>query len=157
MDEKNSKSAERAYRAVIDAINKIGLKYGEGGDMSVSFSMSGDDLNMDFLIAIDAERGIVRLLSPMPYRIPKERRVDSAVVIAQINYKIINGFFEYDIEGGTVMYKMNVCYRDSLISSEAIEYMILYAAETVEKNNDALFLFGKGALDFGDFFDDDDY
>lgn len=67
-----------------------------------------------------------------------------AVVVA--NYGFADGSFDYNISDGTILFRLTSSYRESTLSEELFEYMLLVSATTVDKYNDKFFMISKGML-----------
>ena len=48
-------------------------------DLVISMTVHGEDLPQPTLVMVDADREVVRLLSPLPTKIPEDKRIDAAV------------------------------------------------------------------------------
>lgn len=78
-DVKKQKDARSAYKTLLTALDSMEWKYERDDEkMRVDFSVRGDDLAMNFIVLIDEERQLIRLLSFLPFNFPKETRVEGA-------------------------------------------------------------------------------
>ena len=83
-DSKKLMYAKEAYNTLCRALDNIGWKYNRMEDeLKIMFGVGGDDLPMNFLIIIDAERQLVRLLSLLPFKMNSDKRVDGACSICK--------------------------------------------------------------------------
>ena len=63
-DVKKQKDARSAYKTLLTALDSMEWKYERDDEkMRVDFSVRGDDLAMNFIVLIDEERQLIRLLS----------------------------------------------------------------------------------------------
>ena len=115
--------------------------------------MVGDDLPMGFMLNIDAERELIRLLSPIPVTFEDDKRLEGAIATSQINYRIADGSFDYNYKKGTVIFRLTSSYIDSLISKDLLEYMVGVAGYTIDEYNDKLVMLAKGELPLEAFFE----
>lgn len=141
------KKAEEVRNTLVKAMNELQMKYSEDGENTFKFSFGGDDLPMYFRMTIDASRQLIVLLSPQQYNIPRNKIVDAAMAISQINYSLNDGSFDFDITDGSIAFRMTSSFRESLISTELLQYMIAVSVNTVDDYNDKLDDIGKGKLD----------
>lgn len=151
-DEKQMKSAEATYKLLCQMLDENDWKYEKNDEkMVVHFIVQGDDIPMDFIAAIDADRYLIRIMSRLPFNFGEDARVAGAIVTGQVNYKLAEGSFEYDYTDGEVRFKLTSSYRDSLISKDLFNYMIQLACWTVDKYNDQFLLVAKGLLSADEF------
>ena len=152
-DEKKMKNAQNVYNTLCEMLDDKKLRYQKHPeDLVVTFTMRGDDLPMDFVINIDAERELVRLLSALPVQFGADKRMEGAIATSRANYRLIDGSFDYDYNTGRVLFRMTSSFADSLVSKDLMEYMVAVACYTVDDYNDALLLLAKGMMSIEDFF-----
>ncbi len=146
------KNAQNMYNNLCAMLDEKEVRYNRMDDeMMVKFTMRGEDLPMDYLIAVDAERELVRLFSYLPVTFSGDDRVLGAVVTCRINYELADGCFDYNFADGTVMFRMTASYKDSLISKDLLAYMVACTGYTVDKYNDTLLLLAKGRMSLEEF------
>ena len=93
---------------------------------------------MNFLIIIDAERQLVRLLSLLPFQMNSDKRVEGALATCIINYLLADGSFDFDLDEGHIMFRLTASFRESLLGEELFKYMVSIACHTIDKYNDQL-------------------
>ncbi len=145
------KKATEVRATLVKAMDELQMKYSEDGENTFKFSFGGDDLSMFFRITIDADRQLIVLISPQQYEIPRDKIVDAAMAISQINYTLNDGSFDFDITDGSIAFRMTSSFRESLISTELLQYMIAISVNTVDEYNDKLEAIGSGKLDAREF------
>lgn len=118
---------------------------------AIRFVVTGEDLPMDIVAFVDAERQLVRILSPLDCSFPEDRRLDGAIAICRVNYVLRDGNFDYDYTNGTVMFKCTTSFLDSSISVDVLEYMVNLTTETVDWFNDRIVLLAKGKMTLDEF------
>ena len=151
-DVKKQKDARSAYKTLLTALDSMEWKYERDDEkMRVDFSVRGDDLAMNFIVLIDEDRQLIRLLSFLPFNFPKETRVEGAIATSQINYKLAEGSFDYDLSDGETSFRQTSSFRGSLISPKMLQEMVNCAVCTVDDYNDKLFMLSKGVLSLNDF------
>lgn len=121
-------------------------------DLVVTFVMGGDDIPMPFILRVDAERELIRLVSPIPVVFEGDRRLDGAIATCQANYRIVDGSFDYDYKEGKILFRLTSSFMDSLISKELLGYMVAVAGATVDEYNDKFVLLATGQKKLEDFF-----
>jgi len=145
------KKAKAVYDALVRAMDKLDMKYECVGDGEFVFNFEGDDLPMSFKMKIDEKRELVVLLSVLPFKIKSENILGAAIAAGQINYLLMDGSFDIDIDDGSAAFRMTSSFRDSLVSEISLQYMIACSVHTVDKFNDKLFMISEGALDAEEF------
>ena len=152
-DDNKSTLAYETYQTLLRAIELTEWKCTRHDeDLTITFGVSGDDLDMDFIVKVDAERQLVRLLSQLPVNfVTGGKLMEGAIATSVANYSLADGSFDYDILKGNVYFRMTTSYRSSVISPDALRYMINCAAYTVDKFNDQLLLVSNGAMSISEF------
>lgn len=144
--------AKEAYNTLCRTLDNIGWTYKRMDDeLKLMFGVGGDDIPMNFLIIVDADRQLIRLLSLMPFQMNSDKRVEGAIATCIINYVLADGSFDLDIETGHVMFRLTASFRDSLLSEELFRYMVSIACHTIDKYNDQLSDLNDGKLSVEDF------
>ena len=115
-------------------------------DMVITLTVKGDDFPIPVMIRVLGEREVVRLSSPIPGEFPEDKRIDAAVAIAAINYRLLNGSFILDMDDGSVAFRICQCYHDNDISDEQIRYLFSMLFMTTDEFNDTLFMMAKGLI-----------
>ena len=153
-DEKKLKSAQNVYKTLCAMLDEKELKYEKHeDDLVVTFFLGGDDIPMQFVLNVDSERQLIRLLSPIPVTFEGDKCKEAAIAACQVNYRIADGSFDFDYKKGRILFRMTSSYIDSLISKDVFEYMVAVASYTVDEYNDKFFMLAKGQIPLEVFFD----
>ncbi len=145
MDKKQA--AQNVYKQLRNYLDEQDIKYDRNDEeMNIWFAMRGDDMRVPLDIRIDEKYQMVKVLSPLEFKIPQEFREDMARVINQLNFMIINGCIDYDFETGSVAYRINATFEDSIIGNGTLHYLIGTAINTVEAFNVKFFLIVNGKM-----------
>lgn len=157
MEEVKIKRARDIYNSLCEMLDAKNFKYIKHADKTtIAFAMVGDDFPMQFVLIIDAERELVRLISTNVATFPEDKRLEGAIVTSQTNYRLMDGSFDYDVMTGKVSFRITTSFADSLISKEVLEYMIGIASYTVDDYNDKFFMVAKGKMTLEEFFKEED-
>ena len=144
--------AQQVYAYMCDCLDRLDWRYSKETDsLLVRFQVTGGDLAMQFLMYVDAERQLIRLLSHLPYHICEEQRVDCAVAITVANFGMVDGCFDYDVSDGQIVFRMTQSFLDCTIGEDFFVYMIGCASGTVDRYNDKFYAINKGLLSLADF------
>ena len=145
------KSANETYKNLCEILDGIKWVYKkDDNNRSVFFTVTGDDIPMNFLVIVDEKRQLIRITSGLSFDIPQNKIVDAAVVVSYINYKLVDGCFDLNILDGKIYFNMTSSYKCSLIGKELFLYMIRVAGKTVDDFNDKLLLFAKDRISVPD-------
>ena len=121
------KHARQAIAAVANGLDRVDWEYRVVDDgLTMETGVKGDGKLGDVMILIKArpESAALSFYFDLPFKVPDSKRVDMAVAICVANYGIINGAFDFDIESGTVWFRMCQSYCDGYPSRETAKYMI---------------------------------
>lgn len=146
-DATKMKQAKTVYETFCKALDARKWKYeGHPEDRVITFSYMGEDIPMNFVVFIDEDRQLVRMLSRLPFTFAEDHRVDGAVATSYINFKLADGSFDYDYFTGEVIFRLTATFIESLVSEELLFYMVACSCYTVDKYNDKLLMVAKGML-----------
>lgn len=149
---KELKTAKVVYETLCETLDERNWKYTRhDDDLVVSFGVSGDDLPMNMIMICDADYQLVRLLSPLSFKIPDDHRVELALATCHVNFKLADGSFDMDLGDGEILFRLTSSFRESLISKDMLNYMINVSCATIDEYNDKFLMISKGALSIQDF------
>lgn len=144
--------AKKVYATLCTAINNRNWQYTEHKDsMVITFGVASNDINMNFILAVDAERQLIRLLSPMPFDVSEDKRIDLAVATCVATNKILDGSFDFDMSNGKIVFRLTASFIDSEIGEKLLQYMISFACAVVDGFNDKFAGINDGKLSLSDF------
>ena len=106
---------------------------------------------MDMIFRVHAERQLVSMLSPMPFKIPEEYRTDIAMATTIINDRLVDGSFDFDLSDGRICFRLTSSYIESILGKELFAYMLMVSAHTVDEYNDKFLMIGKGMMSIEQF------
>lgn len=151
-DEMKLARAKQVYETICSALDQREWHYKQEEErFLVYFGVRGDDLPLNFIIRADAERQLVRLHSPVPYKMPEDKRIDGAIATSVANYRLSDGTFEYNLGNGEIVFKMTATYRGAQINEELIHYMIGCSCAMVDEFNDGFMGVGQGVITLAQF------
>ena len=153
-NEKELKMTQETCEAACRYFDKRQWKYKkeqDGEDLVLTFGVRGDDIPMKFIVAFDADRQLIRLLSMLPFDVSEQSRGILAVATSYVNYMMSDGVFCLDLDDGTICFKYTSSYRNCLIGEELFEYMLDLSITMVDEFNDQFLMLDKGMLTLEDF------
>ena len=139
--------AKQVYELVCRTLDNLDWIYTRrDDDLVITTGSRGEDLPIDLIICVAPKSQTVSVLSPMPYKIEEDKRVDAAVAVCISNYGNINGTFDYDITDGEIRFRIVNSYRNCTLSEELIVYLIMLACSIVDQYNDRFLAISKGMM-----------
>ena len=136
-DEKVMKQAKSVYETICKTLDAREWKYTRHDeDLTITCGARGEDLPMDLVIMVNPNAQVVSVISPLPFKIKEDKRVDGALAVCIANYGLINGSFDYDLSDGEIRFRMVSSFRESILGEELFNYMVLVTASTVDEYND---------------------
>ncbi|MBP5194341.1 MAG: YbjN domain-containing protein [Clostridia bacterium] len=152
-DERAVRQAKVTYDTLCRMLDEINWRYERDEEnFTIDSGSSGEDLPIQFRIIVDPERMIVSLISPLPFDIPDEKRVEMAIAVSMVNYSIVDGSFDYDYTDGTLLFRMTSSFRESLIGKDVFKYMIAVSCKTIDDYNDKFLMIVKDVMSLVDLF-----
>lgn len=153
IDEKKMKTALSVYKTMCDELDGKKLRYEKHEeDLVVVFDMRGDDLPIRIVLNVDAKRQLVRLISPLPFTVSEDKRMEAAIATSQVNYYLADGSFDFNYQEGKITFRLTSSFLDSLISKAVFEYIVGVTCYTVDEYNDKFLMLAKGSLPLEAFF-----
>ena len=144
--------AKQVYELFKQDLTNSKIKYEpHDDDLVISMTVHGEDLPQPTLIMVDEDREVVRLISPLPSKIPEDKRMEAAVAVATANYGLVNGSFDYDMSDGEIRYRVCQSYAGTVLNEETVRYLLGVIFITTDKYNDLFFMLGKGMISLEDF------
>lgn len=151
-DEKKMELAKQVYTTLCAAIDRREWNYQKDEEKLVAyFGVSGDDIPMQFILAVDAERQLIRVMSPLPFKMSESKRMEGAIATCVASYGMADGSFDYDLSDGTIVFRMTASFRESLIGEGLFQYLISCSCAMVDAYNDKFLAIDKGLLSITDF------
>lgn len=144
--------AQQVYQTLCDALDRRGWNYGKEEDkLLVHFGVNGDDISMNFILIVDEERQLIRLLSQLPFKMCEDKRMDGALATCIVTNRLVDGSFDYDLSDGTIVFRMAASFRESVIGEGLFQYMIDCACSTIDEYNDKFLALDKGLMEIVSF------
>ena len=152
VDENKMELAKQVYQTLCEAIERREWNFGKDEErLLVHFGVSGDDIPMQFILIVDAERQLIRLMSPMPFKMSESKRMEGAIATCAATFGMADGSFDYDLSDGTIVFRMTASFRESLIGEGLFQYMFSCSCAMVDKYNDQFLALDKGIMSITDF------
>ncbi len=151
-DENKMILAKEVFKTLCKTLDDKGLKYDTDDEkLTAFFGASGDDVPMNFILIVDADRQLLRFLSPLPFKMSEDKRIDGAIATCIATYGLNDGSFDYDITDGEIVFRLTASFRESVIGEGLLDYMLAVTAGVTDRYNDQFLAIDKGYLSIADF------
>jgi hypothetical protein len=148
----NEQRAKIVYDKVKAHLTGNDFKYEcDDQKMTIVLRATGEDLPLLVFASVDADRQLIRILSPIPVKMPEDKRIEGAVASAVANYGIVAGNFDYDMSDGEIRFRVTQSFREGDVTDEIIRYMFGILFGTVDQYNDRFFMLAKGMMSLEQF------
>ncbi len=151
-DEKIMKHAQSVYETICKTLESRDWNFTRHDEnLTITCGARGEDLPMDIIIIVNPNAQVVSVYSPMPFKIAEEKRVEAALAVCVANFGLVNGTFDYDFSEGEIRFRIVSSFRESILSEELFNYMVIIAASTVDDYNDKFLMVSKGMMSIQQF------
>ena len=142
-----TEKALRAYACVISFLEEHNWKYKRNDDeLTIITGFKTDDYDIDFKIFIDEKRELVCFRSKLPELFPEDKRVLGAYATCIANCGMFDGFFEFDVNDGEVVFKASDSFKESDMSVAVVEYLFNMSYAFVDRYNDRFLKLADGSI-----------
>lgn len=144
--------ALKVYDTMIEALDQREWTYEKDESKNlVHFSVNGEDLPIKYIMWVDEDRQMIRILSPLSVKFPEDKRIEGAIAACHASYALSDGSFDYDISDGSISFRLTNVFHESEIGVNLIQYMISCTCVLVDEYNDRFFMLAKGMMDLQTF------
>lgn len=147
-----SEKGKQVYEMFKKYLEKHDIRFeAHDDDLVLIMTVHGEDLPQPTMIRVLDDRNVFQILSPIPSRIPEDKRFDAAVAVSIANYGMINGSFDLDMGDGEIRFRLAQAYEGVELSEELIHYVLGVVFFTTDRYNDKFFMLGKGLISLEQF------
>ena len=122
-------------------------------DLLASVLLKGDDIPVNVVFNVFAEREILCVSSPLAMEIKEDKVGEFTFVLALLSNAIYNGWYAYDMEHGAITFRAAAPFMGSTVSEDMVNYMLNIAYSTVNAHNDLLLALNNGMITVEQFFE----
>ena len=142
-------AANAVYDTLCEMLNESGWSFEKKEERKgVVTTVPGTSLTIMLIIECSVERQVIKIYSLLPFRIPKEKRVEGAIAINEINCSFGIGSFDYQALDGSIMYRLTSPFAKCSISKELIWHLIDMACAVIDMYSENLHLFSQGLMEY---------
>ncbi len=144
--------AKKIYEGICTALDNRKWHYDRDNErMVLRFTVNGDDIPMKFVMFVEPKQQVIRTMSYLPFKVPEEKRREMALGVCAVNFRLIEGNYDFDMADGSLSYRITASYRNSEIGDALFQRMISMACAVVDKYNDRFLALSKGYLTLENF------
>ncbi len=148
----NLQCAAAVYAMLCQALEDRKWEYRKDEEkLVVYFGVNGDDIPINIIIAVDTDRQLIRLLSPLPFQMSEDKRIDGAIAACKASFGMADGSFDFDLSDGEIIFRIAAVYAESTIGPGLIYYLIDCCRAMVDHYNDKFLALEKGVISISDF------
>ena len=116
-------------------------------ELKILTGAGGKDLPVHIRIHVEPERQLVTFLSEQDFPIEEGHTIDMALAVTAINYKLVDGSFDYNPLTDSLYFRLTTSYRESILGPDLFEYMLYIVCHTVDSYNDKLANIANGSME----------
>ena len=151
-EQKNLERAKVTFETLCRTLDKNEWHYHRNEEkLSIECGARGEDLPMEFMVKVDADRALVMLISHLPFVIQEDKRLDTAIAVSAVNNMLVDGCFDYDIASGHMFFRMTNSFLESTMGEEVFAYMLYCSCQTIDEYNDKFLMLAKGMISIEQF------
>lgn len=140
----------RAIKRIEEHLDRLNINYVK--NKVYMFTLPSEDLDIHVGIDIN-DCGYILFYSFLPVTIKSEKIVETAILINYINQKHTTGFFDLNIDDGTLFFKITTSYVGIDIDSKNFDLFIAATKLIVDYYNDLFDDFNNDMIGFDEFRD----
>lgn len=147
-EQKNVYKAYQAFKKYLDSIDwEYYANEDDDARYTIGTATKGDDFAIHLFFNFIVKPEVIYVSSPMPYKIPAEKRAEIAIAVNIANYKLREGCFDYNVENGAISFRLTQSIRGgATINKEICESLLGLVVSTVENYNDKFDMIAKGKM-----------
>lgn len=140
-------SAEKVFQTLCGALDNMKWRYvPDEKNLKVTTSAVGKDLTIPLQIVVSAQRNVLYIKSPLPFKVEQSKVQQMCLAVVAANFSMLNGSFEYDTDSGYIGFKVLAPFVGCELGQETCRYLILLACSMTDKFNDKFFQLVQGTM-----------
>lgn len=144
--------ALQVYRTVCAALDAREWKYDANeGDLIIRLGVRTRDLPVYYVLIIDEERQMLRLASPMDFKMSPTKRTEGAIITTVATRYLRDGNFDYDIQTGSIAFRLTASFRGCEVGKGLVDYFIDWTDAAVDHFNDKFAAVNNGEMSVAEF------
>ncbi len=138
--------ADRMYAYVLQAMDSLKITYSRSDEKRmIEFTEEASPFPIKYRIAVRNANHTISFFSELPFRVPDKLSEWFAKRLAQLVYdNLYVGTFDFNPAKGSIVFRTELFYQESLISTDTILLTKAFVEDTVTKYTEALFRLSRG-------------
>lgn len=144
--------ALKVFETLCGVLDSNEWKYDRDDEnLLVRFGLYTEDLPVHYVFIVDEERQMLRLASPMAFKMSESKRTEGAIITNWATIHLLDGCFDYDLYTGHIVYRLTASFLDSEIGEGLIHYFIRCTKAVVDHYNDRFDAVNNGTMSVQEF------
>lgn len=114
-------------------LSRNDISFERHGSLAVSSTINTASGDIRLLLRIHPSKMRINLYAPIGRPACSDRTAELSYALCRINHALPDGAFCYDFQGGMVYFRMAASFYNSEPAEGSLEYMLSFAADTVEE------------------------
>lgn len=132
MEDIKKQAADELYALICDTVKERAFEYYQKPDeKSVELVVNVDERTIRPIIYVDPKNELIRFYHYLNCGFGVRKFLDAAVASSTVTAKIQYGSFDFDYSGNTVIFRLEIPYKESQISRETINLMLDYTITAI--------------------------
>jgi len=151
-DTMKHEKALQVYRTACAALDARQWKYQRDDEaLILRFAVRTKDYPVYYILIVDEERQMLRLASPMEFKVGPSKRTELAVVTTVATRYLRDGNFDYDMKTGNLGFRLTASFRGSEIGTGLVDYFIDWTDAAVDHFNEKFAAVNNGEMTVEEF------
>ena len=151
-DTMKHEKALQVYRTACAVLDARQWKYQRDDEaMILRFAVRTEDDPVYYVLIVDEERQMLRLSSPMGFKVSPSKRTELAIATTVATRYMWDGNFDYDLKTGNLGFRLTASFRGSEIGAAMVEYFIDWTDVAVDHFNEKFAAINKGEMTVEEF------
>lgn len=154
-DANKRERALKVFQTLCGVLDSFEWKYERvENDLVVRFGLYTEDLPVHFVFIVDEDRQLLRLASPMAFKMSEAHRLDGSIITNVASMFLPDGTFDYDPYTGGIVFRLASSFHDSEIGPGMIQYFVNCTHAVVDHYNDKFEAVNSGKMSVQEFISD---
>lgn len=150
--------AQQVFITICNALDHLGLNRhtdtNSDGSCTAHAGVISDEFRLRLIFTVRHQIDSITLIVALPFTAPIPRRMWAAAAVCAVNLKLFEGLFEYNMEDGSIFFRMTENYYDAQIGEQQIRAMCYKATHFIDKYGIKLRRFCEGVVTLEEFLED---
>lgn len=152
MEDIKIKAAEELYALICDTVKQRNFEHKQNiTEKSVELVVNVDDRTIRPQICVDQKNELVSFLHDVNCGFGITKCLDGAVAASTVTAKLQYGSFDFNYSNNTVIFRLEIPYTSSQISSETINFMLDYTITAINSYEQDFIDLSHGKIDLDAF------